>query len=285
MYAPMKRIAILFAVSQEIAPLSKRLESRQPGPATLRAHRTVSGTIGSVELLLAVTGVGARRAEQAARAVVEAWRPDLLMMAGVAGGLAPDLRVGELITANRVLTPAGEKRPSLVPVGTGVTLRRGALLSADRILVTVEEKRKAYAAALGGDSMTRSVADGAPLAVEMETAGVIATAETLGVPWAAVRALSDTAAEALPLDFNRLRSADGDLPTSRVALAAITHPTAIPGLIRLGKNTSLAAEALGEFLAAWVKGVAADTEFERPCEEENEAHCSNRGPSPGRMLD
>ncbi len=248
----MKRIAILFAVSQEIAPLSKRLDARESGPVALRPHRAVAGRLGNTEVLLAVTGVGARRAEQAARAVVEAWRPDLLIMAGVAGGLAPELRIGDLVVADRVLTAAGEKCPPVVPTDSGAALRQGALMSTDRILVTAEEKRKAFAAGCQSGTTSRSVMEYGPLAVEMETAGVIAAAEKLGVPWAAVRALSDTAEEALPLDFNRLRSADGDLPTARVALAAVSRPAAIPGLIRLGKNTSLAAEALAGFLAAWV---------------------------------
>jgi hypothetical protein len=89
----------------------------------------------------------------------------------------------------------------------------------------------------------------------METAAAARVCEARGIPWAAVRAISDTADEALPLDFNRLRDPDGGLATSRVALAALARPASIPGLLRLGRHTGLASQALAEYLAGWLSSL------------------------------
>jgi adenosylhomocysteine nucleosidase len=84
--------------------------------------------------------------------------------------------------------------------------------------------------------------------VEMETAAAASVAEHFKVPWGAIRAISDSAEESLPMDFNQLRDKEGDLPVSTVVLVAMRRPARIPGLIRLGSATNHAAKALAEAL-------------------------------------
>lgn len=243
--APPQRIAIQFAVPQELTPAARLL---QPAPTSRPDLARISfrhGLLHGKELLLLAGGMGQKRAGAGAEAIVRSWRPDLLVMAGVAGALAADLRVAEVIAASTITTGEAAYAPSVLPALASGAHRTGALLSLDQVLVTAEDKRKAVAA----------LAYPRPLAVEMETAAVAQVASRHGLPWTALRAVSDTAEESLPLDFNRLRTADGDLPTSRVAIAAVSNPAAIPGLIRLGKNTSLAAEALASFLEKWISSL------------------------------
>lgn len=254
----MKRIALLVAVPQELAPLARLLQNRTAAPSGLLCTRALAGSRGAASILLAATGVGSQKSGRTAASVIQTWKPDLIVMAGVAGALSAHLSVADVIAAETVIAGDTAHRP---PVkledprpGAKATLRRGVLLSLDRVLITATEKRDA-AARVATPDRNRGAAigdDSRPLAVEMETAGVIQAALREQVPWAAIRAVSDTAEESLPLDFNRLRAPDGDLPTSRVAFAAMTHPAAIPGLIRLGKNTATAAEALAGCLAAWL---------------------------------
>lgn len=264
----MDRIALLAAVWQELAPLARRLQrTHEPAPLLARC-RAALGRIGSVEVLLIAGGMGARRAESAAEALLTTWPPDLLTVTGVAGALHPDLAVGDLIVVDSVLaedevlvtTPAHVA--TFAPGAPDVPLRQGSLLSLDRVLITAAEKHSAFH---GEHPFPNTVPTDArlgehraanarkrPIAVEMETAAAARVAIRHGVPWTAVRAISDRADESLPLDFNRLRNADGDLPTARVARAALAHPAAIAGLIRLGRNTNAAAEALARFLFAWI---------------------------------
>jgi len=236
------RIAVLFAVPQEMTPLARLLPPAAEGPPALKLPAALRAS-GDRQVLLVTGGMGGRRAAEAAAAIIRAWRPELLVMAGVAGALAEDLAVGDVIAADAVYTSDEALAPSLVPAGVLHPHRTGPLLSLDRVLVTADEKRAAH------QSIARRPR---PLAVEMETAAVARVAGEHGVPWAAVRAVSDTAGESLPLDFNRLRTPDGDLPVSRVAVAAITHPRSIPGLIRLGGNTAAASKSLAAFLVEWL---------------------------------
>lgn len=217
-----------------------RLRPERGISPVLRCH---TGEVGGKRVLAAAGGMGGKRAGTSAAALIRDWQPDLLVMAGVAGALSPRLAVGEVIAGDQVLADGERWRPSVVPTIAGWPHHTGGILSLDRVLVTAAEKQSAF----------READPPAPLAVEMETAAVARVTASAGVPWAALRAVSDTAYEALPLDFNRLRAPDGDLPVTRVALAAITAPGSIPGLIRLGRNTTAAANSLARFLEQWLR--------------------------------
>ena len=84
----------------------------------------------------------------------------------------------------------------------------------------------------------------------MEFAAVQAKAHEWGVPCRAVRVVSDSAGEDLPLDFNRYRDAEGRFQLTRIALAGLVRPfTVLPKLMQLDRNSRLATEKLGAFFA------------------------------------
>jgi hypothetical protein len=84
----------------------------------------------------------------------------------------------------------------------------------------------------------------------MEAAAVARKAAEWGVPFHCVRAVSDTAQDDLPLDFNLYRDAEGRFSRTRIALAALGRPfTRVPALLRLDRNCRIASESLGDFFA------------------------------------
>jgi adenosylhomocysteine nucleosidase len=138
---------------------------------------------------------------------------DGLISTGFCGALDPALRVGDIVVGG------------------------GKVFTLDRVAVTAEEKR---------DLRARTGA----VAVDMEAAAVSRKAAEWGVPFYCIRAVSDTAYEDMPLDFNLYRDAEGRFSRSRIALAALARPfRRVPSLLRLDRNCKFAAEALGEFLA------------------------------------
>jgi adenosylhomocysteine nucleosidase len=197
-----------------------------------------SGMIGATDVWVVLTGMGIPRAALTAMAVLDVREPGVLLAAGVAGALDPDLKIGDVISATEVV--AG--RDVFVPSVRIPAARQGRLLSIDQVLTTAEEKQEAWT----------KHGSPRPLAVEMETVAIAAIAKKMKVRWAALRAISDTASVDLPLDFNRLRTEDGDLPPGRVARAVLRQPGAIPGLLRLGANTNRAGTHLAATIAAWL---------------------------------
>jgi len=134
-----------------------------------------------------------------------------IVSTGFCGALDPALRVGDVVS-----------EPPL---------------SLDHVVSTAEEKR-----ALREET-------GASI-VEMESAAVKKKAEEWSVPFYSIRAVSDTAFEDMPLDFNLYRDADGRFSRTRIAWAAIGRPfTAIPALLRLERNCKIAARNLGDYFA------------------------------------
>jgi nucleoside phosphorylase len=110
-------------------------------------------------------------------------------------------------------------------------------LSLDRVASTAEEKRALRAQT------------GAAI-VEMESAAVMTKAAEWGAKFYSIRAVSDTAQEDMPLDFNLYRDAEGRFSRTRIAFAAMARPfTLVPALLRLERNCKIAARSLGDYFA------------------------------------
>lgn len=150
-----------------------------------------------------------------------------IVSTGFCGALDPSLRVGDIAIDSGATLPRKYRAAARVV----------KILSTDRV------------AATSGEKLALREKTGAG-AVEMEAAAVARKAAAWGVPFYSIRAVSDTAAEDMPLDFNRYRDGEGRFSRSRITLAALARPfTAIPALLRLNRHCHMAAESLGDFFA------------------------------------
>jgi nucleoside phosphorylase len=204
---------ICFALKEEAAPFHK-IVARHPGVATL------------------IVGIGRENAEKSVRAFLAGGTlapPSLVMTCGFAGGLNPDLKLGE------VVFQIGDGKLEIGNALLAAGAKSARFFCADRIATTVAEKQ-ALRAQTGAD------------AVEMESAAIHAVCAERGIPCATVRVISDTAHEDLPLDFNVLAKADKSLDFGKLAWAIARSPGKIPALMALGKKTSFAAQQLTNVL-------------------------------------
>ena len=181
-----------------------------------------------------VTGMGAAAARRAAGPLL-ARAPRALVAAGFCGALDPALAVGDLIAAERVVDgEAGEAFPADPRLLAAAPGRRGTLVSAARLARTPPER-----AGLRGT------------AVDLESAALARAAAEAGVPFLALRAVTDTVAHRMP-DFGRIADDDGRLRPGRAVAHFLAHPAELPGLLRLGP----AARRAGRSLRAGVDAVA-----------------------------
>jgi adenosylhomocysteine nucleosidase len=179
-------IAVTFAVPQESKEFRHAL--RHAGGLGTEGPHFILGNLGPEEVLVAHTGIGPAAAEKTTAALLAYRRPRFLISTGFAGGLDPAPRVGDLIVAeNFTDAQLRAKCRTLLAVEPGVFF--GPLASRSGAAESELEK-SALARQTGA------------LAVDMETAAIAAECQRASVPLLAVRAISDTADQALPVPFS-----------------------------------------------------------------------------------
>lgn len=185
-----------------------------------------------VEVL--VSGIGRANAAAAVGPRLESNTPRLVLTCGFAGGLDPRLPCGTVVFD-------ADPHPRLAQLLAASGAVQARVHSADRVAVTVDDKR-CLREASGAD------------AVEMESAVIRDLCRQRGIPSATVRAISDRADEALPLDFNALFDDHLRLSPARLAVGLLRKPGAIPGLLRLQRHCTLAARNLARVLQNVMSG-------------------------------
>ena len=189
------------------------------------------------DAVLDIAGIGRRNiADAVCRAA--AGGADAVITAGFCGALDPGLRTGDLHIA-------GEFRISDTPAGRGILADAGLIA-----------RLRAAADAGGGPSVTVSAIAqpeckaalwqaGAGVSVNMEDYWAAMAAADAGIPFAAVRAVLDTAGQALP---EYLADGDGGSGVSKARIAATLpkHPGRAPELVRLARQSRLAGQRLAD---------------------------------------
>jgi nucleoside phosphorylase len=240
------RIVVTFALENEFAPWRALRKFRRMKWNAVDVFRA---DIGGAEVNVILTGAGTRQAALEISRI--SWGAcdtvEFCISSGFAGALRPQYRIGQVLAAQTVVAervPAGatgrilEASAPLVffaeDCGATVTSR---FYTAERAVSRAEEKRH-----LG------SSAD----AVEMESFAILSKARADGVPGVAIRSISDTVDEDLPLDMNEVFSEDGEVSIPRVLGQVALHPQSIPGLVKLGQRSKRAAECLAAFLDRYI---------------------------------
>jgi adenosylhomocysteine nucleosidase len=230
-------ILICFALKEEAAPFRKIAAGKTgitillTGIGRQNAEKSLREFLGSAPAPGAAVDASstAKANDEASFATREGARaPQFVLTCGFAGGLNPDLKLGE------VVFETSDK--NLCAKLLAASAKPARFFCADRIATTVAEKKK-LRAETGAD------------AVEMESVAIHAVCRERKIPCATVRVISDTASEDLPLNFNALSKPDKNLDFGKLFLAIAKSPGKIPALMKLQKQTKFAAEKLSEVLA------------------------------------
>ncbi len=183
---PTVDVCVFAALHQELAPLEAHTTSR----TTRGGLEFGTGEVAGLVFRSVVGGVGKVAAARAATLLLEP-RPRIgLFVVGVCGGLTLDQPIGALVHAT-----AAVQCDLFLP-------RRGAEAADDGLLGTwralVPGPTAVYMTADRAAIMPwrrwlrRRRSTGGPAVADMETAAAAWVARSCGVPWAALRAVSDT---------------------------------------------------------------------------------------------
>ena len=214
--------AILSALAEEQQGL---LDLLQGARRVQRAGREFwQGELHGQPVVLALSRIGKVAAATTATTLIEAFGARRLVFTGVAGGLARGVQVGDVVVAQEFVQHDMDASPlfpryqiplygrerfacdadlaqallaatrsGLARMGLPAAVHHGLIASGDRFVSAAEEARLLHA--------TLTDAGHPPLAVEMEGAAVAQVCHDYGVPFAAMRTISDRADDTAHVDF------------------------------------------------------------------------------------
>ena len=199
----MTKLAIMGAMEEEIEPLLAHFENVNIVEFANNKYYEVNSN--GLDIVIAYSKIGKVFASLTATTMIEKFGCDTLLFSGVAGGINPELKIGDLIIANKLcqhdldITAFGHPN-GFVPGGkvfvetskalndvakevakeNGLKVIEGTIATGDQFVHTKEQKEFIE---------STFKAD----ALEMEGASVAVVCDALNVPFFVLRAISDTA--------------------------------------------------------------------------------------------
>lgn len=206
-------IGIIGAMAIEVQALKELMD--EPKIRTISTVDFYSGKINGVDTVVAVAGVGKVNAAVCTQAMILTYHPDYIINVGVAGGLAPELGIGDIAVADDVVehdmdtTPLGDEPGYISGMGMvkipcnekisgmmadaaekidGIKVLKGTIASGDQF-ISNDEQRKRITETFNAVS------------AEMEGASIGHVCYMNNVKFGVLRAISDGANSDSAVDF------------------------------------------------------------------------------------
>ena len=227
-----QRIGIVSAIDEELRTLHAVLEAPVVEHHAGRAfHR---GRLDGHEVVLVRCGIGKVAAAATTLLLADRYGVDALVMSGVAGGLAAEARIGDVIVARELLQhdmdasplfprhevpltgrsrfPAdGELSDALAAAAVSALAAERIGLAASFAAFGIDAPRVHQGLVLSGDRFVATSSERTALrtelpdalAVEMEGAAVAQVCHDCDLPFAVLRSVSDQADDSAHVDFGR----------------------------------------------------------------------------------
>jgi len=219
----MTRVAIIAAMPGELKPLVRNWPHSTRGTIQFWAQRTEEE-----EWIAACAGAGLNAATRAFAGIEDGGPIDLVISIGWAGALTPEILGGSAHNCAGVIDARTGERFNC-DAGAGKLW----LATSPRVADEPEKRRLAttYKTSL----------------VDMEAAAIARLAAMRGIPFYAIKGVSDPLHAKLP-DFNRFIDAEGQFQTPKFVLFALLRPWIWPALIQMGENSRKASQSIAERL-------------------------------------
>ena len=227
-------VGLICAIPEELQHLDAMLI--EPRPQRFAGIDFTSGVLDGRDVVVVGSGMGKVNASVVTTILADRFACDAVVFSGVAGGVDPDLQIGDLVIAEHVI----QHDAGLIEGTTIQTYQAGHVPFANptdelgqridpQLLVRVRKQldgfvlpplsaraggtgrkpRITYGTILTGDQYVHSDVfrdrlrrDLAGHAVEMEGGAVAQVAEAFGIPWLLIRGLSDLAGRDSRFDFD-----------------------------------------------------------------------------------
>jgi len=227
----LRKIAIVAALEREVLPLVKNWQT------TVVQHEGRAFTFHESNYAVVVCGgIGPEAARRAAEAAVVKYSPEVIISAGIAGALVPELRVGETIFPALIIDAQdGSRHETAIKTApvANTPFGRTTVVSYPQIAGVAQKQQltKSYGAQ----------------AVDMESAAVARAAMTHNLRFVAIKSISDEYDFEMPEMSQFVRN--GQFQEKRFALHVALRPWLWLPVVHVARNTKLASENL----CAWLR--------------------------------
>lgn len=213
-----RHIAIIGAMDEEVEALSQSLTSAALDSSPFQDLPVFTGYLADQKAVVVRCGIGKVHAALAAQYIIDRYNPSFLINSGVAGGLSPQVRIGDLVLGTssiqhdfdvrnfgyakgvipRLATSTFTADPHLLELAHRAAkevlapekIHRGLIVSGDQFVSSLEQRQE----------ITAHFPEA--LCVEMEGAAIAQVASVNSVPHLILRAISDQADNTAPRDFD-----------------------------------------------------------------------------------
>lgn len=235
MHKPLPKHAIIAALPREFDLLARDLPATRIRHADGILIQSATAPHGASPLLLVTAGMGPERVSLAVAAALAHGPIATLLSVGFAGACDPSLNPGDVIEASLVIdSRSGERFPTDAAFEVAAP---GVLVSSTQIAGIAEKRRlrETYNAA----------------AVDMEAATVARLARAHGIPFGALKAISDEHDVDLTA-LSTFTDVHGHFRTSAFALHTLLRPGQWRAAARLGRNSKSALHNLTGAVHQWI---------------------------------
>jgi adenosylhomocysteine nucleosidase len=208
-------------------------EQRSATIGVVTGLRAEARCLRGLDVRVGCSGGSAERARaEAARLVTDG--AVSLVSFGLAGGLAPQLRPGDLLLPERVrdvgtasspVDPIWRDRVYACLSARGLEPRSGTLVGSDSIVATASEKQALFDAT-------------GARAVDLESHEVAAVATAAGLPFLVLRAVADPSDQVIPQVAREALRPDGRVRLRATLGGLIRQPGELAALLRLARHSA-----------------------------------------------
>jgi len=197
------KIAIMGAMPEEVAPILEKIGEYKT--VEYAGNKYYEANYKGVELVVAYSKIGKVFSTLTAATMIGHFGCDKLLFSGVAGGINPDLNIGDLIVATKLsqhdldITAFGHPM-GYVPEGSVFVQTDKELVALSKDVAQMMNKTVIEGIIATGDQFVHDAAVKEKIvehfnadALEMEGGSVAVVCDALNVPFFILRAISDTA--------------------------------------------------------------------------------------------
>lgn len=223
----MKTIGIIFAMQEELIELKKYLHTNNE--KKIYDLIFYEATLNNQNIILTESGIGKTNAARTTQILIDYYKPEAIFNIGVAGGIAKNLKVGDIIISTSLvqhdfdITAFDHPKGYIPNIGNTIPIDNNLLNTTKTILDTNNISYKEGVIASGDifctkESMATKInTQFNALCVEMEGASIAQTAYLSKTPCLVIRSISDCP------DNNNKVTYEEFLETSSKKVAQITY--------------------------------------------------------------